>query len=128
MPSRTLGFRSPYQKLFRKPPELQSLRVFRSIVFPFLRPYNDNKLQPRTCQCIFLGYANGYKEVICYNRDSGRLFLSRHVVHDETVFPFKHQHSTHTSSSSPVPSSPLLLPVVLPTSPAPTTDSANIPL
>ncbi|CAL8167719.1 unnamed protein product [Prunus armeniaca] len=112
---------------FPTPPELQSLRVFGSAVFPYLRPYNDNKLQPRTCQCILLGYANGYKGVICYNRDSGRLCLSRHVVHDETVFPFKLMNSTHTSSSSRVPRSPMLLPVVLPVAPAPTTDSDNIP-
>ncbi|CAL2270481.1 unnamed protein product [Prunus armeniaca] len=127
MPSKTFGFCSPYQKLFQTPPELQSLRVFGSAVFPYLRPYNDNKLQPRTCQCILLGYVNGYKGVICYNRDSGRLCLSRHVVHDETVFPLKLMNSTHTSSSSRVPRSPMLLPVVLPVAPAPTTDSDNIP-
>ncbi|KAI5339260.1 hypothetical protein L3X38_018532 [Prunus dulcis] len=128
MPYRTLGFCSPYPKLCQTPPELQSLWVFGSAVFPYLRPYNDNKLQPRTCQCIFLGYANGYKGVICYNSHSGRLFLSRHVVHDETVFPFKQMHSTHTSRSFPVPSSPLLLLVVLSTAPTPTTDSDTIPL
>lgn len=37
-------------------------------------------------------------------------------------------HSTHTSSFSLVPSSPLLFPVVLPTAPAPTKDYASLPL
>lgn len=52
-----------------------------------MRPYNGNKLQPRTTQCVFLGYVMRYKGVACYNISYGKLVISRHVVHDEELFP-----------------------------------------
>lgn len=56
-------------------------------MYPFLRPFNQNKLQPRSTQCIFLGYLVGYKGVVCYNMQAGKLIVPRHVIHDESIFP-----------------------------------------
>ena len=61
MPSKTIGMVSPFQKLFNTLPEISSLKVFGSAIYPYLRPYNDHKLQPRSTQCVFLGYLSGYK-------------------------------------------------------------------
>ena len=91
MPCKTLGMKSPYQLLFHKDPVLHTLKFFGSGVYPFLRPYNHNKLQPRSKLCVFLGFAAGYKGVVCYDRGSNKLILSRHVIHDESVFPYKTQ-------------------------------------
>ncbi|KAI5314345.1 hypothetical protein L3X38_043521 [Prunus dulcis] len=62
MPSVALGNQSPFQKLFDKPPPLQHLRVFGTAVYPYLRPFNEHKLQPRTVQCVFMAYSKGYKD------------------------------------------------------------------
>ncbi|KAM1493067.1 hypothetical protein PS1_025262 [Malus domestica] len=100
MPSKVLQMKSPYQLLFDKVPNIQSLKVFGTAVYPFLRPYNANKLQARSVQCVFLGYALGYKGVVCYNVKTRKMILSRHVIHDESVFPYKILHSTKFSDSS----------------------------
>ncbi|KAI5353156.1 hypothetical protein L3X38_006049 [Prunus dulcis] len=80
-------------------------------IYPYIRPYNEHKLQPRTVQCVFMGYSPGYKGVICYNRSTSRFVVSRHVIHDESVFPFK----SHSISADSVPvscsSKPQPLPV-----------------
>lgn len=99
---------SPYFYLYDKHPSLQDLKVYGSAVFPYLRHYSDSKFQARTSMCIFLGYATGYKGVICYNLQTKKLILSRYVLHDESVFPAKGrperisrsdfiQHSAHSS-------------------------------
>lgn len=64
MPCRTLGMKSPYQVLFRVKPQLQGLRIFGTAVYPYIRPYNANMLQPRASLCVYVAYALGYKGVI----------------------------------------------------------------
>lgn len=86
--------RSPYQLLNGQEPEIQYLKIFGTVVYPFIRPHNENKLQPRTTQYVFLGYVMGYKGVACYNISSGKLVISRHVVHDEDVFPYRIKQSS----------------------------------
>ncbi|KAI5344900.1 hypothetical protein L3X38_012777 [Prunus dulcis] len=60
---------------------------------------------------FFMGHSPGYKGVICYNRSTSRFVVSRHVIHDETVFLFK----SHSISADSVPvscsSKPQTLPV-----------------
>jgi hypothetical protein len=99
MPCRTLGMSSPYELLFHKPPDVSQFKVFGSACYPFLRPYSHDKLDSRTTQCVFLGYALGYKGVFCYSIVQNRLWMSRHVVHDESTFPFL---TSHASTSSPI--------------------------
>lgn len=48
-------------------------------------------------QCVFLGYAMGYKGVICFNIITRKLILSRHVIHDESMFPYKIQSTVSTN-------------------------------
>lgn len=93
MPCRTLGMKSPDKLLFGVKPQLQRLRIFGTAVYPYIKPYNANKLQPRASLCVFVGYALGYKGVICYHLQTQKLLISRHVVHDESVFPCKSSSS-----------------------------------
>ncbi|KAI5332829.1 hypothetical protein L3X38_022958 [Prunus dulcis] len=114
MPSIALGNQSPFQKLFDKPPPLQHLRVFGTAVYPYIRPFNEHKLQSRTVQYVFMGYSQGYKGVICYNTTTHRFLLCRHVVHDESVFPFGHSKPSLPSSNfSSCPSSSFKAPPIV---------------
>lgn len=88
MPCRSLQMSSPYELLFHKSPDISQLKVFGLSCYPYLRPYNHDKLNPRATQCVFLGYALGYKGVVCYSISRKKLWLARHVIHDETCFPF----------------------------------------
>lgn len=56
--------------------------------WPNLRPYNSHKLQFRSRQCVFLGYSNFHKGFKCLDLSSGRVYISRDVIFDETIFPF----------------------------------------
>lgn len=89
MGCKALQMNSPFFVLFDKYPSLQDLKIFGSAIYPHLRHYNSSKFQPRTLMCIFLGYASRYKGALCYNLQSKKLILSRHVVHNESLFPAK---------------------------------------
>ncbi|KAB2606067.1 hypothetical protein D8674_005784 [Pyrus ussuriensis x Pyrus communis] len=113
MASKSLQMNSPYFGLYARHPSVKDLKIYGSAVFPYLRHYNDSKLQPRSAMCIFLGYASGYKGAICYNLQTQKLVLSRHVIHNEFVFPAKCQPSEMLSSHSVpslVTSTPFLVP------------------
>lgn len=98
MPCKVLNMKSPYQYVFGHNPEVQQFKIFGTVMYPFLRPFNSNKLQPRSTQCIFMGFFIGYKGVICYEKQTGRLIVPRHVIHDEEVFPFKSAVKPHNSN------------------------------
>lgn len=47
---------SLYEKLFDQTPNCSILRTYGCSCFPYLHPYNQNKLQFRSKRCVFLGY------------------------------------------------------------------------
>ncbi|KAM1913121.1 hypothetical protein ACFX14_001091 [Malus domestica] len=101
MPCKVLKMKSPYQCFFfGKVPEVNHFKKFGTAVYPFLRPFNANKLQFRSTQRVFLGYAARYKRVICYNEQNEELILFRHVIHDETVYPCKKKHVSEANGMS----------------------------
>ncbi|KAI5312002.1 hypothetical protein L3X38_041175 [Prunus dulcis] len=130
MPSSVLHHQSPYFRLFGHHPDLASLRIFGTAVYPYLRHYNVHKLQPRTTQCVFLGYSPGYKGVICYNRITAKCVISRHVLHDEAVFPFKQIHPGICQQPSQVSSTDSVAPIIvsLPSKPSQAALNSQDPL
>ncbi|KAL6193394.1 hypothetical protein ACLB2K_034478 [Fragaria x ananassa] len=73
MPCKALDMKSPFQKLFSKPPDLSYLRVFGTACHPYLGPYCKNKLEPR--HVIFDESVFPYKSVITSNKSSGQKTL-----------------------------------------------------
>lgn len=59
MTTAVLQFKSPFFSLHKVEPLIQSLKIFGTSCYPLLRPYNTNKLQSRSTECVFLGYATG---------------------------------------------------------------------
>ena len=95
---------SPYEKLYDKKPDYTSLRSFGSACFPTLRDYAENKFNPCSLKCVFLGYNEKYKGYRCLYPPTGRLYISRHVIFDESVYPFSHTYK----HLHPQPRTPLL--------------------
>ncbi|XP_024011200.1 uncharacterized protein LOC112086480 [Eutrema salsugineum] len=94
---------SPFEKLFGKKPDYTSLRVFGCACYPTLRDYSKNKFDPRSLRCIFLGYNDKYKGYRCYLPTTGRVFISRHVIFDEHVYPFATLYlDAHSEVSTPL--------------------------
>lgn len=94
MPTITLQKCSPFEKLYNKVPSLDHIRVFGCACFPLVTPYNTHKLQYKTYQCVFPGFALGYKGYICYHVPSKRMIISRHVIFDESRYPFSIEKSS----------------------------------
>ncbi|CAA7036250.1 unnamed protein product [Microthlaspi erraticum] len=85
---------SPFEVLFGKKPEYSMLRVFGSACYPYLRPLADHKLEPRSLQCVFIGYSSQHKGYRCLYPPTGKTYICRHVVFDEECFPFKAQYES----------------------------------
>jgi hypothetical protein len=88
LPTPVLQNSSPFQKLFNLRPNYSFLRVFGCACWPHLRPYNRHKLDYRSAECIFLGYSPSHRGYKCLHLPSGRVYISRHVIFDKSLFPF----------------------------------------
>jgi hypothetical protein len=100
LPPSSAGTTSPWERLFHRRPSYNLFKPFGCLCYPLLRPYNSHKLQPRSVECIFLGYATNAKGYICFDPKSRRYYTSRHVIFTESVFPFT--KSLVSSSSSQI--------------------------
>lgn len=108
LPSSSINFMTPFQTLFGYAPDLKRLRVFGCACYPSLKPYNSHKLQPKTIQHVFMGYTLEYKGYLCYNIQTKKMFVSRHVIFHEDVFLFANlktptEFTYPSSSPSPNP-------------------------
>ena len=93
LPSKVIGNTTPLERLFHQKPDYNSLKVFGCACYPNLRPYNRHKLEFLSTQCVFLGYSNLLKGYKCLEVSTGRIYISRDVIFDETIFPFAKLHS-----------------------------------
>jgi len=101
LPTAALNFQIPYVLLFGNLLDYQFLRVFSCSCYPFLRPYDTNKLQFRSKECVFLGYSPSHKGYKCLSSE-GRLYISKDVIFNESSFPYTSLFpSTSTSQSVP---------------------------
>ena len=99
LPSPTISMQSPYYKLFGDKPNYEKLKVFGCLCFPWLRPYNTNKLQDCSKRCAFLGYSPTQSAYYCIDIETSRIYTYRHVQFNETEFPF----ITETQKQTPTP-------------------------
>ena len=87
LPTSVLGFQSPWSKLYSSSPDLSQLKVFGCACYPLLRPYSSHKLNPRTKECVFLGYSPRSKGYLCLDLSTHHLYVFRHVLFNESKFP-----------------------------------------
>jgi hypothetical protein len=93
LPTPTLTNKSPLENLFGTKPAYTFLRTFGCACWPNLRPYNTRKLAFRSKQCVFIGYSLHHKGYNCLGISTSRVYISRDVIYDESVFPFSKLHS-----------------------------------
>jgi hypothetical protein len=89
MPTAFLDNVSPFFKLFQKHPDYFLLKTFGCVSYPLLRPYMSHKLHFRSKKCVFIGYSNIQKGYRCFDPQTNRVYISRHVLFDESHFPAK---------------------------------------
>lgn len=76
-PTPLLQKKSPYQVLFGQQPNYLKLKKFGCWCYPLTKPYKKNKMQPKSIQCVFLGYSSTQNAYNCLDPTSNRLYLSR---------------------------------------------------
>ena len=89
LPTPLLSSVSPFQKLFGKVPDYTFLRTFGCACFPILSASLQNKLQPRSIHCVFIGYATQYKGYRCLDLKTKNVFTSQHVQFHDQIFPYR---------------------------------------
>ncbi|KAL3846245.1 hypothetical protein ACJIZ3_003648 [Penstemon smallii] len=123
LPTPILGNKSPFEILFHKTPKYRFLKVFGCQCWPNLRPYNKHKMDPRSLPCVFLGYSPNHHGYLCLHLPTSRLYISRDVLFDETIFPFA---PSYPKPTSPPNSNNFLLPLQFSTHSQPQNSPSNI--
>lgn len=91
LPTPVLCHESPYSVVHKSPADYSFLRVFGSLCYLHLRPYNKHKVSYRSSPCVFLGYPVSFRGYRCLDLRTQKFFDCRHVRFDESVFPFAAQ-------------------------------------
>lgn len=86
MPTPVLSNKTPFEILFHQVPNYKRLKTFGCLCYPWLRPHSTSKLQPKSSQCLFLGYSTAKSAYQCLDYSSNRtrlvmLFLLRQSFH-----------------------------------------------
>ena len=81
-PSSAMNFKTPKELWFVKPFNYDYLRIFRCTAYVH---QSEEKLEPRSMKCIFLGYPEGVKGYRLWNKESPsvKIIISHDVVFNE---------------------------------------------
>lgn len=103
LPTPILNQKSPYEMVYHKKPGYNFLHAFGCACWPYLRPYNRHKLDFLSKNCICIVYSIGHRGYKCLDVSTGKIFVSRHVVFDETLYLYKeNKFVEHSSNANPV--------------------------
>jgi len=98
LPCKTLQNKSPTQLLYHHDPTYTHLRVFGCLCYPLFLSSTIHKLQPRSTPGVFIGYPSNHRGYKCYDLSNRKLIILRHVIFDETKFPFTKIYSPSPES------------------------------
>lgn len=84
-PSSVIGGISPFERLYKIPPNYSELRVFGSTCFVLLPKVERDKLSKRATICVLLGYGIGKKGYRCYDPIAQKLRVLRNVTFWEHI-------------------------------------------
>ena len=127
LPSPILSFKTPFERLYSKPPSYSHLRVFGCLAYA-TNVHVSHKFDHRAITCIFIGYPIGQKAYKLFNLSTRKLFTSKDVHFHENHFPYASSEFSLPPSNLGYSSSPIPTPIhdlasssfVAPNSDAPT--------
>ena len=93
LPSKILNYKSPFEVLYQKPPQLDHLRVIGCQAHVYT--HTTDKFGSKSTPTVLVGYPQNQKGYILYDPHTQKTITSRHVIFDESIFPYhKTQHQT----------------------------------
>jgi len=87
IPSRVLGGKSPYERMYGVKPMISHLRILGCLCYAKVLTETD-KLASRTKAAVHMGYSETQKGYILLDLTSNSFFVSRDVIFRESIFPF----------------------------------------
>jgi hypothetical protein len=100
LPTKTLTSSTPFFHIHTTTPSYEHLKVFGCACYPNMSSTAAHKLAPRSSLCVFLGYSSEHKGYRCLELESNRILTSRHVVFDDSTFPFANMSTSPLTSSA----------------------------
>ncbi|XP_049383017.1 uncharacterized protein LOC125847443 [Solanum stenotomum] len=79
IPTKLLGYKSSFEKLYRDPPALSHLKVFGCLCYA-ASPQKPDKFSARVVPAVFMGYSSTQKGYILYDIHAKMFSVNRHVV------------------------------------------------
>lgn len=98
LPSKFVGYKSPFEMMYLHPPLLSHVRVFGCLCYAICPQVLDNFLIPD----VFLGYSSTQKGYLLYTLHSKTLIVNMNVVFQENNFSLKACY-TYKRSCIPYP-------------------------
>ena len=99
LPTPVLNYKSPYEVLFQKPPDYNSLKAFGCLCYISDLYSMPDKFQPKTLRCVFLGYPFNKKGYRVMDLSTKKCYVSRDIKFVENQFPFHDIHANPKSST-----------------------------
>ncbi|KAI3736523.1 hypothetical protein L2E82_26344 [Cichorium intybus] len=88
LPSKVIGFRTPFEILFKQKPDYESMRVFGCRAYSRNTETKGDKFEMKGRPGAFIGYPYAQKGYKIYDFDSNKIIVSRDVKFVEHSFPF----------------------------------------
>ena len=83
LPTRSLNWKTPYEKWMGRTPTVGHLRPFGCIAYAHVDTQLRASLHPTSAKCIFLGYTERQKAFVLQRIDNQKILVNRNVVFDE---------------------------------------------
>lgn len=87
-PSPLLNGCTPYEILFKQPPDFNDLKVFGCLCYATVMPKPTDKFAPRSLKGVFVGYPFAKKGFKVLDLQTRQIVIARDVAFFETIFPF----------------------------------------
>ena len=84
LPQPNMGFMSSFEKLWSIKPTVSHFKVFGCVCYVFVPDHLRSKFDKKATRCIFVGYEEHRKGWRCCDPTTGKCYISKNVVFDET--------------------------------------------
>ena len=101
LPSTVIANKTPYEKMFNKPPDYTHMKTFGCLAMAYNPDRHKDKFSTKAVPCVFLGYPTTQKGYKLENLLTKQQFISRDVKFYEHVFPM--QSTQPKSFMNPLP-------------------------